>query len=60
MGLPEVLTAVFVVLKLTGLIAWPWIWVFSPILIVFTLVLLLNVVFTLVLLLNAVWLLCNR
>ena len=30
----DVLTIVFVVLKLTGLITWPWLWVLSPTLIV--------------------------
>lgn len=30
MGLCSVLLIVFLVLKLTGLIAWPWIWVLSP------------------------------
>lgn len=30
-GITGVLTIVFVVLKLTGLITWPWIWVLSPI-----------------------------
>lgn len=32
-GLFELLTVVFVVLKLTGLIDWSWWWVLSPILI---------------------------
>ena len=31
MGLTGVLLVVFVVLKLTGLIAWSWWWVLSPI-----------------------------
>ena len=30
MGLADVLGIVFVVLKLTGVIAWPWLWVLSP------------------------------
>lgn len=30
MGLIEILTIVFVVLKLIGTIAWSWWWVFSP------------------------------
>ena len=30
----DVLTTIFVVLKLTGLITWPWLWVLSPTLIV--------------------------
>lgn len=31
LGLCGVLTIVFVVLKLTGVISWSWWWVFSPI-----------------------------
>ena len=31
MGLLEVLTVIFVVLKLTHLIAWSWLWILSPI-----------------------------
>lgn len=30
-GLGTLLVVVFVVLKLTGVIAWPWIWVLAPI-----------------------------
>lgn len=30
MGVLELLTIVFVVLKLMGVIAWSWIWVVSP------------------------------
>lgn len=30
MGLADVLGIVFVVLKLIGVIAWPWLWVLSP------------------------------
>jgi hypothetical protein len=30
MGFLGVLGIVFVVLKLTGLISWPWVWVLSP------------------------------
>jgi hypothetical protein len=29
-GLSGILTIIFVVLKLTGLISWPWLWVLSP------------------------------
>lgn len=32
MGFFEVLTLIFVVMKLTGVIAWSWWWVFSPLL----------------------------
>ncbi len=34
LGLVSVLTLVFVVLKLTGVINWSWIWVLSPVWIV--------------------------
>ena len=30
MGLPTVLTVIFVVLKLVGVVDWSWWWVFSP------------------------------
>lgn len=30
MGLADVLSIVFIVLKLTGVIAWSWLWVLSP------------------------------
>lgn len=30
MGILEVLTVVFVVLKIVGVIAWSWWWVFAP------------------------------
>lgn len=33
-GLPMLLTIIFLILKLTGAIAWSWWWVFSPLLIV--------------------------
>lgn len=29
-GLGTLLTIAFVVLKLCGVIAWPWVWVFAP------------------------------
>ena len=31
MDFVEALTLIFVVLKLTGMISWPWLWVLSPI-----------------------------
>lgn len=31
MGFISVLTLIFVVLKATGLISWPWLWVLSPV-----------------------------
>lgn len=30
LGLPSVLTIIFVVLKLVGVIDWSWVWVLSP------------------------------
>ena len=33
LGLADILTVPFIVLKLIGVIDWPWLWVFSPILI---------------------------
>lgn len=33
LGFPELLTLLFIGLKLTGYIAWPWLWVLAPILI---------------------------
>lgn len=40
-GFTGLLTIAFVVLKLTGYIAWPWVWVLSPLWITFGGVLLL-------------------
>lgn len=37
-GLAGVLFVVFLVLKLIGVITWPWIWVFAPLWIPFVLV----------------------
>ncbi len=31
MGIISFLTILFIVLKVSGIISWPWIWVFSPI-----------------------------
>lgn len=39
MGLIEILTIVFVVLKLVGSIDWTWWWVFSPMWIGYTVIL---------------------
>lgn len=36
-GLPSLLFIVFLILKLCGVIAWSWFWVFSPLLIGFVL-----------------------
>lgn len=41
LGIVGVLTIVFVVLKLTGVIAWSWVWVLSPLWIGFILWLIL-------------------
>lgn len=35
MNFPTVLTLIFIVLKLTGFIAWSWLWVLSPLWITF-------------------------
>ena len=32
-----VLTVIFAVLKLVGIVAWPWLWVFSPLLVMLAL-----------------------
>ena len=40
MGFVSTLTLIFIVLKLLGLIAWSWIWVFAPIWISFVLIVL--------------------
>ena len=31
MGFISALTLIFIVLKLTGYISWPWVWVLSPV-----------------------------
>lgn len=38
-GFVGLLTITFIVLKLTGVVSWPWLWVLSPIWISFILVL---------------------
>ena len=38
--LATVLLIIFITLKLTGLISWPWIWVLSPLWITFSLMML--------------------
>jgi hypothetical protein len=40
-GFAGLLTIVFITLKLTNVIAWPWLWVLSPIWISFSLVILI-------------------
>jgi hypothetical protein len=40
LGFPEVLTTIFLVLKLTHLINWSWWWIFSPLLILIPLAML--------------------
>ena len=44
-GFLGLLTIVFIVLKLTGVIAWSWIWVLSPLWIPFALVVSIFIVF---------------
>ena len=45
-GFVGLLTLVFIALKLTGFIAWPWVWVLSPIWItaIFSVIIILAVV----------------
>lgn len=45
MGLDVILTIVFVVLKLCEVITWSWWWVFSPIWITWSIVIVLIVIF---------------
>lgn len=45
MGLPTILFLIFLVLKLTGFITWPWIGVFAPLLIELVLDILIFVIF---------------
>lgn len=47
-GFPGLLTVLFIGLKLTGHITWPWIWVLSPIWISLAIVLVLLVILGLV------------
>ena len=43
-GLPWILTIIFMVLKLTGNIAWSWLWVFSPLWITASIIILISVI----------------
>lgn len=47
-GFVGLLTIVFIVLKLTGVIAWPWLWVLAPLWISLALSLLALVAFVIV------------
>ena len=47
-GFTELLTIVFIVLKLCGVIAWSWLWVLSPIWISIIFVILILVIFLLI------------
>ena len=51
-GFASLLTLLFIALKLTGVIAWPWIWVLAPLWI--SLVLLLVVMLVLILVIKMV------
>ena len=53
LGIPGVLTIIFVVLKLVGVINWSWWWVFSPTLIEIGLVILILVGW-------AIWFACRE
>ena len=41
LGIAEILTLIFVILKLTGAIKWSWVWVLSPIWITLALIVVL-------------------
>lgn len=43
-GLPGILFVVFLVLKLCGVITWPWIWVFAPLWISFGLFIIIFII----------------
>ena len=47
-GFCGLLTIVFIVLKLCGVIAWPWGWVLSPIWIPFALTMLIGLIITII------------
>lgn len=46
-GFSGLLTIAFIVLKLTGVISWSWLWVLSPLWITFLLVLVLTIIIAL-------------
>lgn len=46
-GFGGLLTIAFIVLKLTGVISWSWLWVLSPLWITFLLVLILTIIIAL-------------
>lgn len=48
LSLADVLTVVFVVLKLVGVINWPWIWVLSPLWISIGIALIIAIIFFLI------------
>lgn len=52
-GFPGLLTITFIVLKLTGVIAWSWWWVLAPLWMGFVIGLLALVAFIIVLIINA-------
>ena len=43
LGVADILTVAFIVLKLIGVIDWPWLWVLSPFLISLALILVIFV-----------------
>lgn len=43
-GFGTLLTIAFIVLKLCGVITWPWIWVLSPLWIAFAVILVLSII----------------
>ncbi|SIS12053.1 hypothetical protein SAMN05445060_2797 [Williamsia sterculiae] len=53
-GIIGVVLIVFIILKLVGVITWPWIWVLSPIWISFLIVIAAFVLFALIVLIVAI------
>lgn len=53
-GIGTILAIVFMILRLTGNIDWPWIWIFAPIWIPLALVLLIYIVMGIALLIEII------
>ena len=53
-GIGTILAIVFMILRLTGNIDWPWIWIFAPIWIPLALVLLIYIVMGIALLIEVI------
>lgn len=44
LGIAEIITLVFVILKLSNVITWNWWWVFSPIIIAVCIIIIVNLI----------------